>query len=260
MSVLRIADVEISSARGALHGISLTVEPGEIIGLVGDPRSGADTLVAALLGELGPDEVIGAGELELVTETAPFSLQRRTARGMRALREEIGTLDPTRQPMTVAVGRDPGHAALPGERAWVFGLARRAAESGCGVLIATPDLHAAIQGCTRIAVFYAGRIVELAEAGAIAEAPEHPATAELLTTGITIGGPREAGIAASPRPLPERAARGCAYHRRCAYARELCRGGTPALLDVSGDHLSACVLAPWQPGRLTAPPRGRRGA
>lgn len=258
MSVLRIRDLEIASSRGSLNGISLTIEPGEIVGVVGDPHSGAETLAAALLGELRADEPIGAGEIELVTEAAPFALQLRTARGMRALRDEIGVLDATHLPATAAVGRDPGHAAPPGARAFLFGLARHAAERGCGVLVATPDLHAAVHGCTRIAVLYAGRIVELAPASAISEAPEHPVTAELLLTAITIGGPRDPGVATSPRPLLERAARGCAYHRRCAYARELCRSGTPALAEVSADHLSACVLAPWQPGRLTTPPGRRR--
>ena len=258
MSALRIRELEVASARGSLHAISLAIEPGEVVGLVGDPHSGARTLAAALLGELAPDEPIGGGEIELVTGTATFALQRRTARGMRALLDEIGPLGSPRPPATIAVGLDPGYAALPGERSFVFGLARQAAESGCGVLVATPDLHAAVHGCTRIAVLYAGRIVELAAASAIGEAPEHPATAELLATTIAIGGPRGAGLAGSPRAVPERAARGCAYHRRCAYARELCRGGTPALRDVSGEHLSACVLAPWQPGRLTTPPQRRR--
>jgi oligopeptide/dipeptide ABC transporter ATP-binding protein len=260
MSVLRIAGLELSSARGSLHGVSLAVEPGEVVGLVGDPRSGAETLVAMLLGELEPDELVGAGEVELITEDAPLALQRRTARGMRALRDLIGPLDDQRMPAAMAIGRDPGHAARPGERAFVFGLARRAAEAGRGVVIATPDLHAAVHGCTRIAVLYAGRIVELAGAAAIAEAPEHPATAELLATIIAIGGPRDAGVASSPRPVPERAARGCAYHRRCAYARELCRGSTPALVELADGHASACVLAPWQPGRLTALLPARKGA
>ena len=258
MTVLRIAELEIASERAPLHALSLTVEAGEVVGVVGDPGGGTEVLGAALLGRLRAGEQIVSGAIELITPASTIALHRRTPRGLRAVHDEIGELGAGTPPSVVAIACDPGFAAPPGERAWWYGRARSASEQGAGVLLLTPDIQAAVQHCARIAIVFAGRLVELADAAELAEGPEHPVTAELLANRVAIGGQRDLGRDRAPRPPPERAARGCAFHRRCAFTREQCRAVVPPLVEAAPDHLSACVLAPWQPGRLLAAP-GLRG-
>jgi oligopeptide/dipeptide ABC transporter ATP-binding protein len=108
-----------------------------------------------------------------------------------------------------------------------------------GLVLVTHDLALALRHARRVAVMYAGRIVELAPAAQLAARPRHPYTAALLAAdpARTPRGRRFAAIpGAAPAPL-ERAP-GCAFAPRCALARERCRAARPPL-----EHGSACFFA-----------------
>jgi peptide/nickel transport system ATP-binding protein len=93
---------------------------------------------------------------------------------------------------------------------------------------------------TRIGVMYLGRIVELAPAAELFEAPRHPYTRMLLDAlpdlGMT-GRPRRPIEGEIPNPIAPPL--GCAFHPRCPHAFQPCRADVPCLVDRSG-HSAAC--------------------
>jgi oligopeptide/dipeptide ABC transporter ATP-binding protein len=106
-------------------------------------------------------------------------------------------------------------------------------------VLVTHDLALALRHARRVAVMYAGRIVELAPAAELAARPRHPYSAALLAAdpARTPRGRRFAAIpGAAPAPL-ERGP-GCAFAPRCALARERCRASRPPL-----ERGSACFFA-----------------
>ena len=95
---------------------------------------------------------------------------------------------------------------------------------------------------TRVAVMYAGRIVEMAENRALFQEPRHPYT-EALMNAVPKPHPDERGDrillkgeVADPSDLPP----GCAFHPRCRYAQEQCSAERPELREVSAGRLCAC--------------------
>jgi peptide/nickel transport system ATP-binding protein len=126
---------------------------------------------------------------------------------------------------------------------------------GFAVLFITHDLSLLVEIADSIAVMYAGRLVERADADALFRAPRHPYSLGLLSSFPGLHGPRRrlTGIPGSPPDLRQLPA-GCVFHPRCSYAMDRCRTDTPALqrLDVKGDERAvACWL---QDGSAAPPP------
>jgi peptide/nickel transport system ATP-binding protein len=116
---------------------------------------------------------------------------------------------------------------------------------GLALILISHDLGVLAETCDRIAIMYAGRIVETGPVSSVFEAPQHPYTKRLLDSLPVIGGPR--GLAApipgappDPGDLPE----GCRFRPRCPYAADRCFAD-PALREVRTGQLSACHFAPW---------------
>ncbi|GAB2515649.1 ABC transporter ATP-binding protein [Microbacterium petrolearium] len=120
-------------------------------------------------------------------------------------------------------------------------LDRLRRELGMGVLLITHDLGVVMEVADRLAVMYAGRIVETGDADRILTRPSHPYTESLLRSVPQTAGGRERlyTIPGSP-PSPAQLPKGCAFHPRCPLAVELCRAQDPALEDVDGARASAC--------------------
>jgi oligopeptide/dipeptide ABC transporter ATP-binding protein len=115
-------------------------------------------------------------------------------------------------------------------------------ETGMGVLLVTHDLGVVAQTCDRVAVMYAGKIVETAETGQLFRRPTHPYTTALLDAlpARTPRGAKLRPIVGEP-PNLARPPQGCRFHVRCPHALELCRQQLPALEPVESGHLSACL-------------------
>jgi peptide/nickel transport system ATP-binding protein len=121
------------------------------------------------------------------------------------------------------------------------------------VLFITHDLSLLAEIADSIAVMYAGRIIEQADAASLYRAPRHPYTLGLLGSFPALHGPRTrlTGIPGSPPDL-RNAPSGCAFHPRCGYAMDICRTDLPVRLQLgSGDRSAACWL---QTGGRIVPP------
>jgi peptide/nickel transport system ATP-binding protein len=116
---------------------------------------------------------------------------------------------------------------------------------GFAVLFITHDLSLLVEFSDRIAIMYAGDIVEEAEASALFASPAHPYTAGLMTSFPPLTGELAVmvGIPGNPPDL-RRPPAGCRFHPRCAYARERCQSEVPRLraFDASGRR-AACHFA-----------------
>jgi oligopeptide/dipeptide ABC transporter ATP-binding protein len=109
-------------------------------------------------------------------------------------------------------------------------------ERGLAVLFVTHDLAVAAGLCDRIAVMYAGRLVEEASAAALFARPTHPYSRALLACAPRLEGPRRARLAAieglPPRLFAPAAA--CTFAPRCPDARPACSEGEPPLREAEG--------------------------
>jgi peptide/nickel transport system ATP-binding protein len=137
---------------------------------------------------------------------------------------------------------------------------------GFSIVFITHDLSLLLELADRIAVMYAGRLLELGGAQQIHHEPSHPYTKGLLNSFPSLRGPRRelAGIPGSPpdlRNLPP----GCPFLARCGYGTATCRQVDMELLPVATSvdpgHVTACPFVlpdtppPSEPGPagLSAP-------
>jgi peptide/nickel transport system ATP-binding protein len=134
---------------------------------------------------------------------------------------------------------------------------------GFAILFITHDLSLLIEIADTIAVMYAGRVVEQAEATALFRSPRHPYTLGLLSSFPSLHGPRRrmTGIPGSPPDLRELPA-GCVFHPRCGFALDRCRTDAPVLAPprAGSTRVVACWLhdgAATVPGPLARPEPGR---
>jgi len=124
-------------------------------------------------------------------------------------------------------------------------LERLRKELGLALILISHDLGVLAETCDRIAVMYAGRIVETGPVREVFAAPQHPYTKRLLDSLPVIGGARELaapipGGPPDPSDLPE----GCRFRPRCPYASDRCLED-PALREVRPAQSAACHFAPW---------------
>jgi peptide/nickel transport system ATP-binding protein len=132
---------------------------------------------------------------------------------------------------SIVVADEPTTALDVTIQAQVLTLIRRLRDDvGSSFLLITHDLGVAAEIADRIAVMYAGRIVEVAAARDLLESPEHPYTRGLLGSRTSLyGGPRrDLPVLAGLPPDPTRPDAGCAFTPRCAFSSEACRA-IPAL-------------------------------
>jgi len=116
---------------------------------------------------------------------------------------------------------------------------------GVGLVFISHDLSVLSSSCDRIAVMYAGRIVEEGPAATVFDHPQHPYAGALAGAFPRIGDTRyryaPAGLPGDP-PFPGDLPSGCPFHPRCPRAEDRCSATEPELLQV-GDHRTACLVA-----------------
>jgi peptide/nickel transport system ATP-binding protein len=123
---------------------------------------------------------------------------------------------------------------------------------GTAVVLITHDMGVVADLADRIAVMYAGRIVEQGSRREIFYDAQHPYTWGLLGSIARLDRPKPRRLAAIPGQPPSllRLSQGCAFCDRCAHRFNLC-DERPELLDrVDGNHLDACHLEPKQKKEL----------
>ena len=128
---------------------------------------------------------------------------------------------------------------------------------GMAIVLVTHDLGVVAEMAHRVAVMYAGRVVEEGQARAIFAHPAHPYTWGLLDCLPRLNAARSErlrSIVGQPphlmRPIP-----GCAFAARCPYVMNVCRTYDPAMLDAGPAHRSACWLLHEHAARIAADTR-----
>jgi oligopeptide/dipeptide ABC transporter ATP-binding protein len=114
-------------------------------------------------------------------------------------------------------------------------------ETGTSIIMITHDLGVVAETCDRVAVMYAGLIVEQGPAQAIFNEPLHPYTEGLLSS---LPGQQRAGdeLRTIEGLVPDliHPPTGCRFHPRCPLAQKVCHGDVPELLEKSGGRSVAC--------------------
>jgi peptide/nickel transport system ATP-binding protein len=124
---------------------------------------------------------------------------------------------------------------------------------GLAMMLITHDLSVLFDVCERVAVMYAGRIVEQGPSAELMADPKHPYTAALAAAFPTIGDPASRlapqGLGGDP-PDPQQLPSGCSFHPRCSVALPEC-SERPMQLWPAGEHReAACVRVLDEPARV----------
>jgi peptide/nickel transport system ATP-binding protein len=131
-------------------------------------------------------------------------------------------------------------------QAQIIALIRRICrEEGTAVMLVTHDMGVIAETADRVAVMYAGRIVEIGPTADIVARPRHPYTRGLMGSIPAVGAERER-LEQIDGAMPRLSAipKGCAFHPRCAHALPVCTQQRPELRPATGDGrtLAACWL------------------
>ena len=117
-------------------------------------------------------------------------------------------------------------------------------EHGLALIFITHNLGIVARMCDKVAVMYAGRLVEIGPVRRIFDAPAHPYTQALLESIPRLADSRARLTAIDGQP-PDLAALpdGCAFHPRCTKVEDRCRREAPADVAVAEHHRARCWLA-----------------
>jgi peptide/nickel transport system ATP-binding protein len=128
-------------------------------------------------------------------------------------------------------------------------------ESGIGMLMISHDLSVLAETCQRMAVMYAGQIIEEGSCRELTKDPQHPYTQALSSAFPRIGDPASrlapAGLPGDP-PDPREVGAGCPFQPRCPQAFDACLTEPVRLWPAGTDRSSACLrVLPDQPELVT---------
>ncbi|MGU3539595.1 ABC transporter ATP-binding protein [Methylobacterium sp. A54F] len=314
--VLSVRDLQVAfeTRRGrltALDGVSLSIGPGEILGVVGESGAGKSVTGAAVIGLIDPPGRIVGGEVRLggerIDDLPPERMRRvrgrrigmifqdpltaldplyrvgeqlvetiRThtdlsARAARAravaLLAEVGIPAPERridgyphefsggmrQRVVIAlalaaepeliIADEPTTALDVSVQAQVIALLRRlCGQHGTAVMLVTHDMGVIAEAADRVAVMYAGRVIEVGPVAAVVREARHPYTRGLMGAIPTLGQDLDR-LAQIPGAMPRLGAipSGCAFHPRCPQAFGRCRSERPEPV-ADGPSRVACHL------------------
>ncbi|MEV0586382.1 ABC transporter ATP-binding protein [Nonomuraea sp. NPDC050310] len=120
-------------------------------------------------------------------------------------------------------------------------------DAGIAVIMISHDLSVLAGTCDRLAVMYAGRLVEIGPSKRLVGQAAHPYTEALCRAFPVIGDPASryapAGLPGDPPRLTEQLP-GCAFAPRCPHAGDACRTEPVSLRPAGPDHLAACLRVP----------------
>jgi peptide/nickel transport system ATP-binding protein len=316
MSLLEVKNlvVEFPNRRGTLRAIddvSFSIQPGEILGVVGESGAGKSLTGASIIGLLEPPGRIASGQISLQGEridNLPYAQMRRI-RGRKIgaiFQDPLTSLNPLysvgkqlietiqthlpvsytearqraidllkdtgipaaeqridhyphqfsggmRQRVVIAlalaaepqliVADEPTTALDVSIQAQIISLLKNLCKSrGAAVMLITHDMGVIAETCDRVAVMYAGRIVEIGPVHEVINHPAHPYTAGLMAAIPDITSDRERlhqieGTMPRLNAIPP----GCAYNPRCDKVFDRCKVDRPDLM-LAGATQAACWL------------------
>ncbi len=116
--------------------------------------------------------------------------------------------------------------------------------TGMAIILVTHDLGIVSETADRVAVMYAGRIVETAPVNVLFRGARHPYTRALLEAVPRLNAPLRSRLTAIPGrvPTPREYGPGCRFANRCALAKPACRQAAPPLQEVVPGHSWACPV------------------
>ena len=295
----------------AVDGVSLTIAPGEVLGVVGESGAGKSLTGAAVIGLIDPPGRIGAGAVLLagrrIDNLPPEALRRIRGREIGAvfqdpltslnplytvgrqlvetitthlelsagaararalsLLAEVGIPAPERrfdhyphqfsggmrQRVVIAlalaakprliIADEPTTALDVSIQAQIITLLKRLCrEHDTAVMLITHDMGVIAETADRVAVMYAGRIVEVGPVADVIHRPQHPYTRGLMGSIPSLVGEREE-LTQIDGTMPRLTAipSGCAFHPRCPQAFDRCQRERPELMP-AGSTQAACWL------------------
>ena len=120
---------------------------------------------------------------------------------------------------------------------------RAFADAGGGVLLITHDIELALRVADRVAVMYAGEIVEEAPVDILFNNPTHPYTQGLIASVPKLGSGVKV-LPSIPGSVPDLSMlpKGCRFAERCSRATARCKASMPPLVDAGEGHLVRCFL------------------
>jgi len=116
-------------------------------------------------------------------------------------------------------------------------------EIGTSILLITHDFGIVAEIADRIAVMYAGKIVEIGDVFQIFERPYHPYT-RLLMGSLPRMNKKEGRLKTIFGTVPNliKPPKGCRFHDRCPYSKKECHEIEPKMVEIEKGHLCACIL------------------
>jgi peptide/nickel transport system ATP-binding protein len=233
MRALRLAGIALVP-QGSMNSLNPVLRVG---GQIGDAlaehrrpltRGEEERRIAALLAEVGLPESVA----RMYPHELSGGMKQRACIAIAiCLRPKVIIADEPTSALDVVV-----------QRQVMATLARVQRELGAAVILVGHDMGLMAQFVDRLAIMYAGRLVEVAPIAEMITRPRHPYTRALIaslpsldTRGALAGIP---GLAPLLRDLPD----GCAFHPRCTLAVGRCRTEKPKLRDIDGAQV-ACHLA-----------------
>jgi len=228
--------------------------------------TGASIVFQGALHALNPVQKIG-DQIEEAIQVHGMATQKEAAVRAGALLEQVG-LPPRRKDdyphelsggqkqrvmiamalacsPTLVIADEPTTALDVMVQAQVLQLLRSLQHDlGLAMLFITHDLSVLVDVSDRLAIMYAGKIVEEGKADQVFHAPQHPYTAALAAAFPEIGDTRfrhrPAGLGGDP-PDPQQIPSGCPFHPRCTRRVDVCDSIVPELWDAGPDRRAACV-------------------
>ncbi len=134
-------------------------------------------------------------------------------------------------------------------------------ETGCGIILITHNLGVVARMAERVAVMYAGQIVEKGKLDDIFYHPKHPYTWGLLGSMPDMQESRSSRLTAIPGSPPDLFAppAGCGFAARCPYCMKVCLSHDPLETPVSEGHTARCWLLDERAENRVVPPVGKDG-
>jgi peptide/nickel transport system ATP-binding protein len=116
-------------------------------------------------------------------------------------------------------------------------------ETGASILFITHDLGVIAEMAQRVAVMYAGKIMEGADVDTLFNEPKHPYTIGLMGSIPILGiGKKEKRLSTIPGVVPSlfKLPQGCLFHERCSVAQTECDQLEPPMIDLGNGHIVRC--------------------